>query len=460
MQLGRIARCPLGTHRLRTSFTVPAPPRSFAPPAVASQRQKSVIARAKRSSKRLKKQDASETGGVDSASGWDAALANVPTKDEAAWAQDGDVSQEASDLNASASAERTSAQGPDPSESAPSTSYAESKNQADSSRKPKSTVITLAEYNLLMDAVATKEKELAAQREKAAREAAGSSALAVPEVSPLDLSRQGFQAFALDGGDLELLVSETKDGKLLLSDSYVAVKSADGGGGGSPTAQYSRPHLDGEMPSEPLLFQAIPWTERGSSDMFKRKAATNKVKKVYFLCLEPSEHGGLESPVFDLDNVFVFDGKCCCMVEGSLWGGGHPGRILKRGSRVLSRSEVRVVGSLPMLEPVLRIRPRPAGFSYSARESATHTSCRRHRQYESRSGACGSGCRCGGRPSGITLEESFLLPDPIEVSMNTASGLADMSPEELAERMEELEKAAESLDEFDEMPDAPSVDMM
>ncbi|GIL74712.1 hypothetical protein Vretimale_2359 [Volvox reticuliferus] len=151
------------------------------------------------------------------------------------------------------------------------------------------------------------------------------------------------------------------------------------------------------MPSEPLIFQAIPWTERGSSDMFKRKAATNKVKKVYFIGLEPSEQHGLRKPIFDLDSVFVFDGK----------------------SRVLSRSEVRLVGTLPLLEPVLRIRP-----------------------------------------SGLTLEESYLLPDPIEVSMNTASNLADMSPEELAERMEELEKAAESLDEFDEMPDVPSVDMM
>ena len=47
-----------------------------------------------------------------------------------------------------------------------------------------------------------------------------------------------------------------------------------------------------------------------------------------------------------------------------------------------------------------------------------------------------------------------------QVSMDTALDLADMSEEELAQRLEELERSAESLDEFDEMPDVPSVDMM
>ncbi|GIL74711.1 hypothetical protein Vretimale_2359 [Volvox reticuliferus] len=399
MRLGKIGGCSSGTYRSRASFTLRAPPRPSAPPVTASERPRSVVTHAKRSSKRLKKQDNSDSGIDDDASGWDDALANIPTEDEAAWASEGATEQDPSDLNASASAERTASQGPDPSTSAPSTSYTTRRDKGDGSKKGQSTVLTLAEYNLLMDAVTVKEKELAAQREKAAREAAGTVALVVPEVSPLETSRQGFQAFALDGGDLELLVAETADGRLLLSDSYVAAKAAspDGSGASSATVQYSRPKLEGEMPSEPLIFQAIPWTERGSSDMFKRKAATNKVKKVYFIGLEPSEQHGLRKPIFDLDSVFVFDGK----------------------SRVLSRSEVRLVGTLPLLEPVLRIRP-----------------------------------------SGLTLEESYLLPDPIEVSMNTASNLADMSPEELAERMEELEKAAESLDEFDEMPDVPSVDMM
>ncbi|GIL48281.1 hypothetical protein Vafri_4928 [Volvox africanus] len=400
MQLGRIAECSFRTHKSRASLTHRAPPRPSAPPVTTFQRPRSVVTHAKRSSKRLKKQDDSDPGLDDAASGWDDALANIPSEDEASWAPDGATEQDPSDLSASASTERTASQGPDPSESAPSTSYASGRDQGDGRKKAQSTVITLAEYNMLMDAVAVREKELAAQRERAAREAAGTVALTVPEVSPLDTSRQGFQAFALDGGDLELLVAETADGRLLLSDSYVAAKAAssDGsGGGGSAAVQYSRPRVEGEMPSEPLTFQAIPWTERGSSDMFKRKAATNKVKKVYFIGLEPSEQNGWRKPIFDLDSVFVFDGK----------------------SRVLSRSEVRLVGTLPLLEPVLRIRS-----------------------------------------SGLTLEESYLLPDPIEVSMNTASNLADMSPEELAERMEELEKAAESLDEFDEMPDVPSVDMM
>lgn len=49
-------------------------------------------------------------------------------------------------------------------------------------------------------------------------------------------------------------------------------------------------------------------------------------------------------------------------------------------------------------------------------------------------------------------------PRPLQISMNTAVDLADMSEEELAERLAELEAQAEALDELDEAPDVPSVD--
>ncbi|KXZ43510.1 hypothetical protein GPECTOR_88g453 [Gonium pectorale] len=224
---------------------------------------------------------------------------------------------------------------------------------------------------MLMDAKEAREREEAARREREAREAAGTSALVVPEAADLDANRQGFQAFALDGGDVELLVAETLDGRLALADSYVGVKGGDKGPAGM---RYMRPELDGEVPSEPLLFQ---------------------VKKVYFIGMTPNDEG--TDVIFDLDNVFLFDG----------------------GKKILSRSEVRMVGTPPLVEPVLRIRP-----------------------------------------SGITVEEGFLLPDPIQVSMDAAANVPEMSEEEMAEKLAELEKAAEELDELDEAPDVPGVDMM
>ncbi|KAG2499515.1 hypothetical protein HYH03_002462 [Edaphochlamys debaryana] len=295
---------------------------------------------------------------------------------------------------AAAAAERTAAQASD-ADSGASTSYSLPKTGRRSAATPAvpspppSTVLSLAEYQLLMEA-----KEQAKREEEERKRREAGTAVAVPEPAPLDISRQGFQSFAMDGGDWELLVAETADGRLALADSYVA----RGGGEGEGAQQsYSRPSVEEDVPAEPLLFQVIPWVERGSSDLFKRRKSSAKVKKVFFVSLLPDPEEPQGEPLFDLDNVFVFDG----------------------GSKGFSRTEVRQVHSGPLLEPVLRIRP-----------------------------------------SGLTLEESFLVPDPIEISEGAAADLADVSEEELAERLAELEKQAEMMDEMDEMPDVPSVDMM
>lgn len=264
------------------------------------------------------------------------------------------------------------------------------------------TTMTLREYQLLMEAKAAKEAREEAER-KAAEAARLGVAIVPPEPAIMDMNRQGFQAFVLEGGDLELLVAETAEGRLSLADCYVydphaAPPPEQLPPGASPgvTGVYSRPEVAAGVPGEPLLFQALPWVERGSGDVFKRKDPVNNIKKVFFIGIDESD--GLDEMTMDLDHVYCFDSK----------------------SRTLTREEVRMVGT-DLVEPVLRIRP-----------------------------------------TGLTLEEAFLLPDPIEVSESAESGspLADLSPEELQERLEELERDNDMMDEFDEVPDVPSVDMM
>ncbi|KAG2441597.1 hypothetical protein HXX76_003218 [Chlamydomonas incerta] len=242
---------------------------------------------------------------------------------------------------------------------------------------------------MLMEAKAIREAREEAERRE--REIAEGRGVVETEAVPIDINRQGFQVYPIDGGDLELLVAQDEDGQLALADSYVGAKQPAAEGGWA----YSRVRLDGEVPAAAGLYTVIPWVERGGSDVFKRKAASNRVKKVYFIHMAPADDDSGEA-AFNLDAVYCFDGK----------------------SRAIGLSEVRMVGQPPLVEPVLRIRP-----------------------------------------SGLTLEEAYLLPDPIEVSMSTeATDMADMSEEELAERLAELEAQAEAMDELDEAPDVPSVD--
>eukprot|EP00198_Chlamydomonas_reinhardtii_P008839 XP_001698176.1 predicted protein [Chlamydomonas reinhardtii] len=328
---------------------------------------------AKRTGGRSKTQE-----GSDDASGWDAALADIPTEDDEAASEDFEESD----------AERSAGQAGEAGE--PSTSYAPVGKVSSGPRAPKapSSLLSLAEYNMLMEAKAIREAQEEAERLE--REIAEGRGVVVTEPVPIDVNRQGFQVFPIDGGDLELLVAQDGQGLLALADSYVAARQPAAEGGWA----YSRVKLEGEVPTGASVYTVVPWVERGGSDMFKRKAATNKVKKVYFINMAPADDDSGEA-AFNLDAVFCFDGK----------------------SRTMALSEVRLVGQPPLMEPVLRIRP-----------------------------------------SGLTLEESYLLPDPIEISMNTAVDLADMSEEELAERLAELEAQAEALDELDEAPDVPSVD--
>ncbi|GFR46313.1 hypothetical protein Agub_g7878 [Astrephomene gubernaculifera] len=396
-------------------------PRLAAPPVVALPQQvarNNVVVQAKRTKKSgtSRSEDASGIDAGGAPSGWDAALANIPTRDEASSASNADQSTstqpQVSDyapvddesaasattsrqLEDAAAADRSGDQRPDPSQPAPSTSKGADSSLVGPPKKPPSTLITLTEFALLMEAKEIREKELIAKQEREAREKAGLSGLAVQEPAPLVIGRQGFQVFELDGGDLELLVAESSDGQLALADSYVATKGS--GGAGGEQMQYARPTLVGPVPSAPAHYQVIPWAEQIGGDLFKFKESTQKIRKVYFIGVHPSPSGGFDDPIMDLEAIFQFDGKSC----------------------TLSHNEVRVVGTPPILEPVLRIRP-----------------------------------------TGLTLEEAYLMPDPIEVSMDTGVDLADMSPEEWQERMAELDRQAEELDELDEAPDVPSVDNM
>ncbi len=106
------------------------------------------------------------------------------------------------------------------------------------------------------------------------------------EPAILDMSRQGFQAFVMEGGNLELLVAETMEGRLSLSDCYVYDPNASPPpeqlpAGASPgvTGVYSRPEVAAGVPAEPLLFQALPWVERGSGEVFKHKDPINNVSE-------------------------------------------------------------------------------------------------------------------------------------------------------------------------------------
>ncbi|KAG2451962.1 hypothetical protein HYH02_003735 [Chlamydomonas schloesseri] len=378
MQLGRHVTAHTGTCKQQVTRSA----RSAPPPAISPVRapaqpcpRSSVAVNAKRTGGRSKTEEAAS----DDASGWDAALANIPTED--------DEAAETVDVEASA-VERTAGQAGDAGE--PSTSYApRGKVAGPRAPKPPSSLLSLAEYNMLMEARAIREAREEAERRE--REIAEGRGVPVTEVVPIEINRQGFQVFPIDGGDVELLVAQDGAGRLALADSYVGSKDPAAEGGWA----YSRVGLEGQVPATAGVFTVIPWVERGGSDVFKRKAASNKVKKVYFINMAPADDGSGDA-AFNLDAVFCFDGK----------------------SRTLGQHEVRLVGQQPLVEPVLRIRP-----------------------------------------SGLTLEESFLLPDPIEISMNTAvDELADMSEEELAERLAELEAQAEALDELDEAPDVPSVD--
>ncbi|PNH09373.1 hypothetical protein TSOC_004015 [Tetrabaena socialis] len=183
MQLGsRLGAHAQGTCVRRCTcpaLALPARPAPAPPPVSVPPRRASVLARAKRASKRSSKKAPADDTNAEAASGWDAALANIPTESG--------PPASSSELDEAALTERTAEQGPSDAEP-PSTSEAAepakpSRALVPRAKKPPSTVMRLAEYTMLMEA---REDRAAAdevdRKERAAQEAAasGGSALAVP----------------------------------------------------------------------------------------------------------------------------------------------------------------------------------------------------------------------------------------------------------------------------------------
>lgn len=67
---------------------------------------------------------------------------------------------------------------------------------------------------------------------------------------------------------VELLVAETIDGKLDLSDTFVFDASSE---------IYARPTVHGKLPTQPVLMQCVPWLETKGGDVFKYKEPETKV---------------------------------------------------------------------------------------------------------------------------------------------------------------------------------------
>lgn len=183
-------------------------------------------------------------------------------------------------------------------------------------RKRPASLISLTEYNMLMDAKAKRAAAIAAE---AARNAPP-TVVVIPEDAALDINRSSFMAFKMDG--VELLVSETADGRLALADSYVYAPG---------DAYYMRPAMQGAVPRQALHFSTMPWLEVNDGDELKNKPPSSKLKKMYFLGVDGSPSGG----VLDLGSVFMFDA----------------------GTRALKHEQVKVIGKR-ITDPVLRIRPQ------------------------------------------------------------------------------------------------------
>ncbi|MEW5320104.1 MAG: hypothetical protein WDW38_011203 [Sanguina aurantia] len=94
-----------------------------------------------------------------------------------------------------------------------------------------------------------------------------STAMMVTEHAPLAFNRQGYQSFVMDG--VELLVSETADGRLNLADCYVF--EAD-------SSVYATPTITADIPTEHATYQIVPLMQRINGDFMKQKFASEKAQ--------------------------------------------------------------------------------------------------------------------------------------------------------------------------------------
>jgi hypothetical protein len=299
---------------------------------------------------------------------------------------------------------------------------------------------------------------------------------------------------------MQLLVSETPDGLLDLSDAFVYDPDAPGGGGyarplgsaaggGAPSSSSSYP---GDLPRGPRRYRGFPWRETKAGDVLKGRAAEVTLRRMYFVpCGEEEEGSGgarrktaaangggsgsgsgskAPPPPLDLSELYAFDATERSLKRVPVFvrteAATAKGKATKSAKTALVPA--RDAAAPRLREPVLRIGsdgtavleeaarlPPPAavahGFPWARpgasepweeglrRARAEEDAALRAKTLAARGGAAGAALAAGGG----------------------ASAAAAAAAEEEA-RVEELLEAAEAngmMEEMDDAPDVPAVDM-
>ncbi|GBF98454.1 hypothetical protein Rsub_11099 [Raphidocelis subcapitata] len=154
------------------------------------------------------------------------------------------------------------------------------------------------------------------------------AALSADDAARLRGGGAGYTSFQMEGCDL--LIAEAEGGRYDLADSFVFDVKSD---------LFVRTVASGPLPDTPALYQVIPWSEQGPSDVLKQKPGINRVLKLYFV--------GVASPApqyrVDMGTLYCFDA----------------------GTRLMTRPEVVTVGD-DIRDPVLRITPEGITIEDSA----------------------------------------------------------------------------------------------
>eukprot|EP00879_Flechtneria_rotunda_P022647 GHRR01023916.1.p1 GENE.GHRR01023916.1~~GHRR01023916.1.p1 ORF type:complete len:223 (+),score=77.35 GHRR01023916.1:1200-1868(+) len=104
--------------------------------------------------------------------------------------------------------------------------------------------------------------------------------LSVQDKEALTKNRQAYASFPMDG--IDLLVSETPDGRINLADCFILDRDEE---------LFARPTVQEGIPVEPRMYQLLPWEHTKTGDILKRidpKVTVSMVEDVCFntgLCL-------------------------------------------------------------------------------------------------------------------------------------------------------------------------------
>ncbi|KAF6259948.1 hypothetical protein COO60DRAFT_1700591 [Scenedesmus sp. NREL 46B-D3] len=115
--------------------------------------------------------------------------------------------------------------------------------------------------------------------------------LAPADKEALARNRQGYAVFPM--ANMELLVSELPDGRLCLADAFV-LNTFD--------ELFSRPRISDEVPHAPRMFQLLPWEHTNTGDTLKRIDRKVTLMRMYFVGLSNTEPYQV-----DMKEVFSFD---------------------------------------------------------------------------------------------------------------------------------------------------------